>query len=59
MNIFLELIPRPAKSFCDTPLYLCLRMGLPLDKSVPRCNPVIHFGQKMKPEYWFSIPKDK
>lgn len=53
-----KLIPRPAKSFCDTPLYLCLRMGLPVDKSIPRSNPVVHFGQKMKPEYWFSIPKD-
>ncbi|XP_054713523.1 oxidation resistance protein 1-like isoform X2 [Uloborus diversus] len=53
-----KLIPRPATSFCDTPLYLCLRMGEPIEKSVIRTNPVVHFGQKTKPEYWFSIPKD-
>ncbi|XP_035209758.1 oxidation resistance protein 1-like isoform X2 [Stegodyphus dumicola] len=53
-----KLIPRPAKSFCDTPLYLCLRMGEPIDKTLQRTSPVVHFGQQMKPEYWFSIPKD-
>ncbi|XP_055937164.1 oxidation resistance protein 1-like isoform X1 [Argiope bruennichi] len=52
-----KLIPRPAKSFCDTPLYLCLRMGQPIAKSSTHTS-VIHFGHKMKPEYWFSIPKD-
>ncbi|CAL1281488.1 unnamed protein product [Larinioides sclopetarius] len=52
-----KLIPRPAKSFCDTPLYLCLRMGQPIAKSATPTS-VIHFGHKMKPEYWFSIPKD-
>ncbi|GFQ85014.1 nuclear receptor coactivator 7 [Trichonephila clavata] len=53
-----KLIPRPAKSFCDTPLYLCLRMGEPINKSSQTHASVIHFGHKMKPEYWFSIPKD-
>ncbi|KAG8178062.1 hypothetical protein JTE90_026015 [Oedothorax gibbosus] len=53
-----KLIPRPAKSFCDTPLYLCLRMGKPMDKSLQTTSSVIHFGHQMKPEYWFSIPKD-
>ncbi|GFU12072.1 nuclear receptor coactivator 7 [Nephila pilipes] len=53
-----KLIPRPAKSFCDTPLYLCLRMGQPINKTSQTHTSVIHFGHKMKPEYWFSIPKD-
>ncbi|XP_021003589.1 nuclear receptor coactivator 7 isoform X2 [Parasteatoda tepidariorum] len=53
-----KLIPRPAKSFCDTPLYLCLRMGMPIEKPPISPNSIIHYGHKMKHEYWFSIPKD-
>lgn len=53
-----NLIPRPAKSFCNIPLYLCLRMGNPVVQQTPAVSHVLHFGQKMKPEYWFSIPKD-
>lgn len=56
----LELIPRPARSCEDPPLYLRLRMGKPLNKEIPRSTPLMSYGKKkMRPEYWFSVPKNR
>uniref|UniRef100_T1JKI4 Oxidation resistance protein 1 n=1 Tax=Strigamia maritima TaxID=126957 RepID=T1JKI4_STRMM len=55
-----QLIPRPAKACDDPPLYLCLRMGKPLNKPVHKSTPIMAYGKKrMKREYWFSIPRDR
>ncbi|XP_064081810.1 uncharacterized protein LOC135198187 isoform X3 [Macrobrachium nipponense] len=55
-----ELIPKPAASCEDPPLYLCLKMGKPAGKSLPKSTPVMSYGKKrMRPEYWFSIPKNR
>ncbi|XP_063223765.1 oxidation resistance protein 1 isoform X4 [Bacillus rossius redtenbacheri] len=57
---FDKLIPRPACSCKDPLMYLCLRMGKPIDKKVPKSTPVMSYGRKMmRPEYWFSIPKNR
>ncbi|KAK9730099.1 LysM domain [Popillia japonica] len=57
---FDKLIPRPARSCDDPPLYLRLRMGKPIDKPIPRNTPLMSYGKKkMKPEYWFSVPRNK
>ncbi|XP_042220796.1 oxidation resistance protein 1-like isoform X3 [Homarus americanus] len=55
-----ELIPKPATSCEDPPLYLCLRMGKPAGKRIPKSTPVMSYGKKrMRPEYWFSIPRNR
>lgn len=54
---FDKIIPRPAQSFGQSPLYLCLRMGKPIKKPLRHSTPVMHYGRKIKPEYWFSIPQ--
>ncbi|KAF5287958.1 hypothetical protein FQA39_LY15596 [Lamprigera yunnana] len=57
---FDKLIPRPARSCDDPPLYLRLRMGKPLDKPIPRSTPLMSYGKKkMRPEYWFSVPRNR
>ncbi|XP_039295641.1 nuclear receptor coactivator 7 isoform X3 [Nilaparvata lugens] len=57
---FDKLIPRPAKCFEDPPLYLRLRMGKPLNKKIPKSTPVMSYGKKkMRPEYWFSVPRER
>ncbi|CAG0885014.1 unnamed protein product [Darwinula stevensoni] len=57
---FDQLMPKPAKGCDDPPLYLCLRMGLPLDRKLPRGTPIMSYGKKqIQPEYWYSIPKDR
>ncbi|KAL1491172.1 hypothetical protein ABEB36_011812 [Hypothenemus hampei] len=57
---FDKLIPRPAKSCEDPPLYLRLKMGKPLNKKIPHSTPLMSYGKKkMRPEYWFSIPKNR
>lgn len=57
---FIELIPRPARSCDDPPLYLRLRMGRPANKAVPRSTPLMSYGRKrMRPEYWFSVPRNR
>ncbi|XP_075236666.1 TLD domain-containing protein mustard isoform X1 [Lycorma delicatula] len=56
----LELIPRPARSCEDPPLYLRLRMGKPINKKIPKSTPVMSYGKKkMRPEYWFSVPRER
>ncbi|XP_076225983.1 TLD domain-containing protein mustard isoform X3 [Nomia melanderi] len=56
----LELIPRPARSCDDPPLYLRLRTGRPKDKKIPRSTPIMSYGKKkLRPEYWFSVPRDR
>lgn len=59
--IILELIPRPARACADPPLYLRLRMGKPVGKSMPLpSNVVMSYGKnKLRPEFWFSIPKNR
>lgn len=58
--IVTELIPRPAKACQDPPMYLRLRMGRKLGKTSPLPNNVMSYGKnKLRPEYWFSIPKNK
>lgn len=57
---FDKLIPKPAASCEDPPLYLCLKMGKPAGKSIPKSTPVMSYGKKrMRPEYWFSIPRNR
>ncbi|KAG5888498.1 hypothetical protein JTB14_015743 [Gonioctena quinquepunctata] len=57
---FDKLIPRPARSCDDPPLYLRLRMGKPVNKPIPRSTPLMSYGKKkMRPEYWFSVPKNR
>lgn len=59
--LILELIPRPARACADPPLYLRLRMGRPVGKSMPLpSNVVMSYGKnKLRPEFWFSIPKNR
>jgi len=55
-----KLIPKPAQPCEAPPLYLRLRMGKPLNRKTPMTTPIMSYGKKkMKPEYWFSIPRDK
>lgn len=55
-----ELIPRPARSCEDPPLYLRLRTGRPKDKKIPRSTPIMSYGKKkLRPEYWFSVPRNR
>lgn len=55
-----ELIPRPARACPDPPLYLRLRMGRPIGKSIPLPTSVMSYGKnKLRPEFWFSIPKNR
>nr|XP_022295152.1 oxidation resistance protein 1-like isoform X3 [Crassostrea virginica] len=57
---FDKLIPRPAMGVEDPPLYLCLHLGKPLNKSVSDTAPIQAYNKKKKkPEYWFSIPREK
>ncbi|XP_050307317.1 oxidation resistance protein 1 isoform X8 [Anthonomus grandis grandis] len=57
---FDKLIPRPARSCEDPPLYLRLKMGKPMNKKIPHSTPLMSYGKKkMRPEYWFSIPKNR
>ncbi|XP_025833666.1 oxidation resistance protein 1 isoform X2 [Agrilus planipennis] len=57
---FDKLIPTPARSCEDPPLYLRLRMGKPLDKPIPKSTPLMSYGKKkMRPEYWFSVPRNR
>lgn len=57
----LELIPRPVHTFEEpAPLYLRLRMGKPKDKKIPKSTPIMSYGKKkMRPEYWFSVPRNR
>ncbi|XP_064652642.1 nuclear receptor coactivator 7-like isoform X7 [Lineus longissimus] len=55
-----KLIPRPAKQFEDPPLYLCLKVGIPLKGRQSGTCPIEAYSRKRKkPEYWFSIPREK
>ncbi|XP_012262502.2 oxidation resistance protein 1 isoform X8 [Athalia rosae] len=57
---FDKLIPRPARSCDDPPLYLRLRTGRPKDKRIPRSTPIMSYGKKkLRPEYWFSVPRNR
>ncbi|KAJ8322197.1 hypothetical protein KUTeg_000668 [Tegillarca granosa] len=57
---FDKLIPRPAQKFEDPPLYLCLKLGKPINREVSQTCPIEAYNKlKKKPEYWFSIPRDK
>ncbi|XP_062595745.1 oxidation resistance protein 1-like isoform X1 [Saccostrea cucullata] len=55
-----KLIPRPAVAAEDPPLYLCLHLGKPVNKHVSETAPIqAYTKKKKKPEYWFSIPREK
>merc|ERR1740128_450553 len=55
-----KLIPKMAVACEAPPLYLRLRMGKPLVRKPGMNTPIMSYGKKkMKPEYWFSIPRDK
>ncbi|KDR11626.1 Oxidation resistance protein 1, partial [Zootermopsis nevadensis] len=57
---FDKLIPRPARSCEDPPLYLRLRMGKPINKKIPKSTPIMSYGKKkMRPEFWFSVPRNR
>lgn len=50
---------RPATSGFP-PLYLCLRMGYPINKKIAKSSPFLNYHKKrLKREYWFSISRDK
>lgn len=35
-------------------------MGKPINKEIPRSTPLMSYGKKkMRPEYWFSVPKNR
>lgn len=58
--LIIELIPRPARACQDPPMYLRLRMGRQIGKTTPLPTTVMSYGKnKLRPEYWFSIPKNK
>jgi len=60
LTIISELIPKPAVSYDDPPLYLCIRLGKPIRGEVSQTCPIAAYSkQKKKPEYWFSIPRVK
>ena len=54
-----ELIPKPAVHYEDPPLYLCLRLGRLEKPQATTCPIEAYTKKKPKPEYWFSIPKEK
>jgi len=55
----MELIPRPATLYEDPPLYLCLKIGRPVNRKVSKTCPIeSYMKNRKKPEYWFSIPRD-
>uniref|UniRef100_A0A336M9B8 CSON013901 protein n=1 Tax=Culicoides sonorensis TaxID=179676 RepID=A0A336M9B8_CULSO len=57
---FDKLIPRPARACPDPPMYLRLRMGRQIGKTTPLPTTVMSYGKnKLRPEYWFSVPKNK
>ncbi|XP_076392430.1 TLD domain-containing protein mustard isoform X3 [Megachile rotundata] len=57
---FDKLLPRPARSCEDPPLYLRLRTGRPKDKKIPRSTPIMSYGKKkLRPEYWFGVPRNR
>ncbi|XP_037922196.1 nuclear receptor coactivator 7 isoform X20 [Hermetia illucens] len=57
---FDKLIPRPARACPDPPMYLRLRMGRPIGKSIPLPTSVMSYGKnKLRPEYWFSVPQNR
>ncbi|KAL3847555.1 hypothetical protein ACJMK2_018460 [Sinanodonta woodiana] len=57
---FDKFLPRPAASYEDLPLYLCLHMGKPINKEVFSPTPIESYSKKRKKaEYWFSIPREK
>jgi len=60
-NVFsAELIPRPARACLDPPSYLRLRMGKPIGKAIPLPTSVMSYGKnKLRAEYWFSVPKNR
>lgn len=54
------MIPRPARACADPPLYLRLRMGKPAGKPIPSPTNIVSYGKnKLRPEFWFSIPKNR
>ncbi|ELU17867.1 hypothetical protein CAPTEDRAFT_218966 [Capitella teleta] len=55
-----EILPRPARLYDDPPLYLCLKVGIPTNKRISKTCPIeAYLKNKRKPEYWFSIPREK
>ncbi|XP_023932512.1 oxidation resistance protein 1 [Lingula anatina] len=47
-------------SLDEPPLYLCLKVGIPINKPVSKTCPIESYSKKKKkPEYWFAIPRDK
>ncbi|XP_067934818.1 oxidation resistance protein 1-like isoform X2 [Watersipora subatra] len=40
-------------------LYLCLRVGQPINKLVSKNCPIESYNKKKRPEYCFSIPREK
>lgn len=43
----------------DTSLFLCLRVGQPINKGGNKTSPIESYSKKKRPEYWFSVPRDK
>jgi hypothetical protein len=35
-------------------------MGKPIDRKIPKSTPIMSYGKKkMRPEYWFSVPRNR
>ena len=58
---FVEFLPRPAQRYEDPPLYLCLRVSKPMQRTFSKDDKKsARPSSKGKiPEYWFAIPRDK
>lgn len=55
-----KFAPRKSQAYPDPPLYLCLRLGTPQNKNVFHNYSIESYGKRRKkPEYWFSIPREK
>lgn len=54
------LVTENLQQSADEPsLYLCLKIGQPINKSVSANCPIESYSKKKRPEYWFSIPREK
>ena len=55
-----DLIPKPSKAADDPPLYLCLIMGKRRGRKIRNTVRILSYGEeKLRSEFWFSIPRDK
>ena len=65
MAVFIEMVPEGLAAdnqrlaAMEPSLYLCLRVGQPINTGGLQTCPIESYSKKKRPEYWFSIPRDK